>query len=43
MALQQCLQDFVAFAPNTPENKLIKNLIIRQEATSDNFNQILRG
>jgi hypothetical protein len=42
MALQQCLQDFVEFAPNTNENRIMKKLIIRQDANFGNYNKILR-
>jgi hypothetical protein len=40
--LLQCLQDFVEFAPNTPENRTMKNLILRQDKSFGDPNKVLR-
>jgi hypothetical protein len=41
-AIQQNLEDFVEFAPNTADNIKIKNIIVKQVKGNDNTHSILR-
>jgi len=41
--LQQCLEDFVELAPDSPENKIIKHLIIAQDTSFNDMHKVLRN